>query len=219
MPWTGGRRLSALGRRAVAAPQLEHARARREPRQQLAGRRRGERGEARRVNRGEIVSVAFHHVDFAPRAGPANFGWVGKWRSRRCGWSIERPHPVSLWISTTEPTNRADDRAQTAPGTRHQGRPDRFTSRFGAILGKPSCPTVDIRHPVRTAPRWGFHNANAARGRPPPASPPPHPAAVGRRRHHHTNSPTWSGRREAPGLARRSRLSVRFPPAAASNRA
>ncbi len=56
-----------------------------------------------------------------------------------------RPRPVSLWISTTDPANPADDCTEfTGEGTR-EGRSDLLTGRFGAVRGKPSCPGVVLR--------------------------------------------------------------------------
>ena len=59
-------------------------------------------------------------------AGPANCGWVGAAKPRP-GRS-ERQRPARLWISTTEPANRAHDRAQITADTARGSRSELCTA-------------------------------------------------------------------------------------------
>ena len=97
-----------------------------------------------------------------PRARPAPSG-----RDRsRCGFLHAQR------IRQIGPASRATRRRR-----RSSGRLELRTSRLGAIRGKPSCPTVDVRHQDRTEPHWRFPQrpspaAPTARPRGPLATPP-----------------------------------------------
>ena len=118
-----GLRDGALGRRAARVRGGAGARRRRRRAGHVAGRpavggaagwrrRRGCRPPAGYGGRGSgELRRRLRRATAGGAAGPANCGWVGSGDAAGAA-GLERPRPVPLWISTTDPANRADDRAQ-----------------------------------------------------------------------------------------------------------
>ena len=118
----------------------------------------------------------------SPRPVSTPTRWRPRWRRCTTGTPPARPAPSGrdrsrcLFLQRIRQIGPAI--ARNLPPTaleRAFGAPDQSV---GAIRGKPSCPTVDVRHQGRTAPHWRFPQrrspAAAARARPrgPLATPP-----------------------------------------------